>query len=72
MKDWESVYNNCRIVSITMLKDVALVHALVVFEEVEMKKELKVPLCKRCNKPFWPGDPSGYCGMCRPWKEEGK
>lgn len=33
VRDWKEVYNDCRIISITMQQDVALVHALVVFEE---------------------------------------
>lgn len=35
VNDWKMAFNDCRIVSITMQKDVALVHALVVFEEVK-------------------------------------
>lgn len=36
LQDWTSVYNDCRIVTIVMQKDMVLVHALVVFEEVKM------------------------------------
>jgi hypothetical protein len=34
VKDWDSVYSDCRIVAFSMERDVALVHALVVFEEM--------------------------------------
>lgn len=71
-KEWKDVYSDCRIVSISMQKDVALVHALVVFEEVKKEKALNFPLCKSCDKPYWPEDPSGCCDMCRPWKREEK